>query len=197
MVAKDLYALSALTRNNAGALKALMDADGLALIATTAAAESRPGGSACKVRVKSIAFMADLLASTETDRRQGSYDVQSVDAAHVEDTEVIDALGRPEWCNLVIGSLPLCDSPVWQEKVLHGMAQLKAKSMVSYVCVCVCVCVSINTFILPCMSVQCLCTWWRGSEGNRGSKKCVSTWMYIFNYCNLTLALRHFRPLYV
>ena len=145
MVAKDLYALSALTRNNAGSLKALMDADGLALIATTAAAESRPGGStggsACKVRVKSIAFMADLLASTETDRRQGSYDVQSAGAAHVDDTEVIDALGSPEWCNLVIGSLPLCDSPVWQEKVLHGMAQLKAKSMVSYVCVRVCVCV--------------------------------------------------------
>ena len=151
MVAKDLYALSALTRNNAGALKALMDADGLALIATTAAAESRPGGSACKVRVKSIAFMADLLASTETDRRQGSYDVQSVDAAHVEDTEVIDALGRPEWCNLVIGSLPLCDSPVWQEKVLHGMAQLKAKSMVSYVCVCVCLCVCVSECVRVCL----------------------------------------------
>ena len=76
VVAKALYAIAAICRNNEMAQEALLLADGLAAIAEVA---GRSSGSdvgtqtdVCKIRSKSIAFMYDLLTPDGQQRRNAT-----------------------------------------------------------------------------------------------------------------------------
>lgn len=133
VVARTLFALMSLVRNNPSGERALLLADGFSHIAAATESANSTTAEACKARLKTIAFVRDITDSHRDTAIEANLPPSLIATRDEDKAAIHRILSSPRWCKLVAQSLHLCHSnDVWLEKILIAMEMQKDSCAASF-----------------------------------------------------------------